>query len=236
MKIRRRKKENYGKARKRRLLACLLVLGVLFGVIYITASLRLRPLILEIAASKAQFIASRAINDSVSDELLSNAAQYTDIIKFEKNSDNQILAINTDIIKINNMKARIINRVSEKLKAADMTVIKIPIGSIIGGDLFYGRGPRISVQLMPLGSASADFVSALESAGINQTRHRIIIEASVNMSMLVPGGSSSITATSQISIAETVLVGSVPNSYTYLEDGNNKGVEKYFNYADSSQP
>lgn len=230
-------KRRYGKAasfRKNarvRILLILLVVAASGAIAFITVSLRLRPIISDIASSKAQFIAERAINDSVSEEFLANSSQYQDIIKLEKSSDNQILAINTDIIKINSMKAQIVNRITDKLKATDVTIIKIPIGSLMGSDIFYGRGPKIAVKLMPLGSATANFISAFESAGINQTRHRIIIEAEISMSMLLPGGAETVLAKSEISIAETILVGSVPESYTYIEDGHEEGAEKLFDFA-----
>lgn len=206
-----------------------IALSICATTFFLTANLRLRPLISEIAEAKARYIATRAINDAVSEELEENSEEYKNIILFEKDDKNQILAVKTDIIKINTLKSRVIARITDHLGQVESSVVLIPIGNLVKGDIFYGRGPRIAVKLMPLGSASANFLSVFTNAGINQTRHQIIIETHVDMSMLLPGASAKVEVTSQVSIAETVLIGSVPKSYTYIEDADDEATEKYFN-------
>jgi hypothetical protein len=65
--------------------------------------------------------------------------------------------------------------------------------------------------------ASTEFKNSFEATGINQTRHRIIIEANVTVGVLIPGEKTSANIKTDITVAETVIVGSVPDSYTYFE-------------------
>lgn len=211
------------------------VLGlcVVLALSLLVIDLKLRPQIREWAESRARYLATQVINEAISEELEENAADYADIVRFEKDEGGQILAVQTDIVKINNMKSRIVTRISQKLREATEIIIHIPLGNALGNDVLYGRGPDVPVHLIPLGSANANFVSVFTNAGINQTRHQILIETGVELSVLAPGSESTVNVTSQISIAETVLIGNVPNSYTYIDGDNTEGLGKYYQFKNA---
>ena len=132
---------------------CLLAFGAL------AADLRLRPQIREWSQARARYLAGRVINEAISQEMEDNREEYQELVRFEKDQFGQILAVQTDIVTINRMKARIVSRISEKLNSTDISVLRIPIGNALGGDFFYGRGPLVSVRIIPLGAANADFIS-----------------------------------------------------------------------------
>ena len=90
------------------------------------------------------------------------------------------------------------------------------LGSLTGSPLLAGRGPRISVRMESVGSSSARFENQFESAGINQTKHRIVLRIDVYVSILLPGYSTVTQVTNEITVAETVIVGEVPGTYTYF--------------------
>lgn len=208
------------------LACCLLALGVL------AADLRLRPQIQEWSQARARYLASQVINEAISGEMEENRGEYRELVRFEKDQFGQILAVQTDIVTINRMKARIISRISEKLNETGTSVIRIPLGNALGSDFLYGRGPMISLRVIPLGAANADFVSVFTNAGINQTRHQVMIEVQVELSVLAPGSETAVTVSSQISVAETVLIGNVPESYAYI-DGQARSLGNYNPFSDS---
>ena len=94
--------------------------------------------------------------------------------------------------------------------------LSIPVGSLSGSVLLAGRGPRISVRMESVGSSSANFENAFTSAGINQTKHQIVLNIDVAVSILLPGFSTATTVSNAVTVAETVIVGSVPDTYTYF--------------------
>lgn len=198
-------------------LAWLLLACCLLALLVLAADLRLRPQIREWSQARARYLASQIINEAISREMEENREEYRELVRFEKDQFGQILAVQTDIVTINHMKARIISRISEKLNETSVSVLRIPLGNALGSDFLYGRGPLISVRIIPLGAASADFISVFTNAGINQTRHQVIIQARVELSVLSPGSETLVTVSSQISVAETVLIGNVPESYAYID-------------------
>ena len=190
--------------------------------------LQLRPQIREWGQARARYLATQAINQAISQELEENGEEYQDLVRFEKDQFGQILAVQTDVVKVNTMKSRMIARVSQKLNDASAAAIRVPLGNATGMDLLYGRGPKIPLRMIPLGSANADFVSVFTNAGINQTRHQVVIEAEVELNVLAPGSETTLTVSSQISVAETVLIGNVPDSYTYLDTQGENLLQDYY--------
>ena len=204
-----------------------MALSTFAALAFLLMDLQLRPQIREWGQARARYLATQAINQAISQELEENGEEYQDLVRFEKDQFGQILAVQTDVVKVNTMKSRMIARVSQKLNDAAAAVIRIPLGNATGMDLLYGRGPKIPLRMIPLASANADFVSVFTNAGINQTRHQVVIEAEVELNVLAPGSETTLTVSSQISVAETVLIGNVPDSYTYLDTQGENLLQDY---------
>ena len=94
--------------------------------------------------------------------------------------------------------------------------LSIPVGTLTGSALLAGRGPRISVRMESVGSSSARFENRFTSAGINQTNHRIVLEVNVSVSILLPGFTTATQVANEVTVAETVIVGAVPDTYPYF--------------------
>ena len=87
------------------------------------------------------------------------------------------------------------------------------MSAALGISLFSGSGPKIRVRVIPVGAVSTRFVTSFESAGINQTRHEISLEASVVMRIVIPTGAGSVSVSTYVPVAESIIVGSVPDTY-----------------------
>ncbi len=91
----------------------------------------------------------------------------------------------------------------------------------------------IRFTVVPLGSAQADFGSSFASVGINQTIHKISLNVRAEVSILLSGESIGAQIETQVDVAETVIVGRVPDSYTTVEDTTGgKMTDDIFNFAD----
>jgi len=99
----------------------------------------------------------------------------------------------------------------------DINEVGLPLGSLILPELFSGSGPKLPVKVMSISASDADFRNEFSEAGINQTSHRIMMDVHITMTILTPVGTESVTATSAVVVAETVIVGNVPNSYVRVE-------------------
>ena len=121
----------------------------------------------------------------------------------------------------NRLQSAITKDILDRLGQVSEMDLTIPLGTLTGSALLVGRGPSLSVRMQSLGSCSAHFENQFDQAGINQTTHRIILCVEVNMSQfLLPGFQTSTQVDASFSVAETVIVGDVPESYTYFDSGN----------------
>ena len=93
----------------------------------------------------------------------------------------------------------------------------IPLGSLILPELLSGRGPAIPVRILSIRNSESTFESYFTEAGINQTLHQLTMQVGVDVAILVLGRSESFTVTSQVVVAETIIVGDVPD--TFLQAG-----------------
>lgn len=209
----------------------LFIICLMATALFFATELKLRPLVKTYAEGRARLIAIRAINDAVEEELEHQGGVYDNLVFFEKNNEGDILAVKTDSVKINKLKSAILTRINEKINASSSSQIEVPLGNIINGELFSGRGPKIPVLLQMINSANASFVSEFTQAGINQTRHRLIIDATVGMSVLLPGGRAYFEVSTEVNLAETIIVGKVPETYTDIVDSRESILEKYNDYG-----
>ena len=139
--------------------------------------------------------------------------KYSDIVQIERAEEGKLLGITTNIQKINCLKSCLSEAISKELHKEEVKKIKIPLGTILGTELLSGSGPIITVKLFVTGNVTTDFESELSEAGINQTKHRINLDTEVNVSAIIPGYPVETKVKTNITIAETVIVGEVPKVY-----------------------
>jgi len=192
----------------------LLAIIVIFSVVVLKYSeSRVRPVIVSMAEAHARSIGSKVVSEAITEEIEINNISYDDLISFEKDENGKIAALKTDIIMINRLKSRLSVLILEKL--ADMNDINlyIPVGNLINGEFFSGRGPKIEIIVIPVGSVTTNITNVFTSAGINQTRHQIMLEVHVTVSVIMPFSVESSDISTSMAIAETIIVGDVPNLY-----------------------
>lgn len=213
----RRRRPTRPREKGQRALIVFVVIIVILLLLYTFFNMRIRPLVVQMGTSRVSNLATRAINNAVNDEVASGNIDYDKLIGLEKDVDGKVTALKTNMVEVNRLKAEITNKVIDYIESSDTTEISIPIGNVVSSNLFSGRGPKIQIKIVAVSSASASFENVFTSAGINQTRHQIILNVTVRISILLAGYSTSTTVESSISVAETVIIGTVPESYTYFE-------------------
>ena len=197
-----------------RFLALLLAGGVAAGVL--TAVLRLRPLLERMATTRASNAVTRIVSDAVDEAIKEGDIQYTELVTFEKDLEGRITALHSNMAAFNRLQSLILDLVVQRVDTAPAQDLSIPVGNLTGSALLAGRGPRVRVRMETMGASSARFENEFASAGINQTRHRIVLYVDVYITVLLPGMTTATKVSNAITVAETVIVGTVPETYTYF--------------------
>lgn len=197
-----------------RLLACLLAAMVLGTALYATR--RLRPLLASLATTKVSNTVNRIVSEAVDEAVESGAIRYEELVSLEKDNEGRITAVRSNMAAFNRLQSQILDIILLRVDQVSARELSIPIGSLTGSALLAGRGPRITVRMESVGSSSASFQNEFISAGINQTKHQIVLHIDVFVSILLPGFTAATKVSNAVTVAETVIVGSVPESYTYF--------------------
>lgn len=156
---------------------------------------------------------SDLINDAIDRQIETGNIQYDRIVYFEKDLDGRITALKTNMSEVNRLKTDILNIINDEILAMDTTDIGIPMGNLFLPEFLSGRGPAIPVHILSIRNSDAGFESFFTEAGINQTLQQLTMEVSVDVSILVLGKTESFTVTSQVVVAETIIVGQVPDTF-----------------------
>lgn len=186
----------------------------------IVATNHLRSLLGNLAVTRVTNMVGRVVTEAVSDAVNSGEIRYDGLISLEKDADGGIAALQSNMAEFNRLQSAITKDILDRLGQVSDTDLTIPLGTLTGSALLVGRGPSLSVRMQSLGSCSAHFENQFDQAGINQTTHRILLCVDVSMSILLPGFRTSTQVSNAFSVAETVIVGDVPGSYTYFDSGN----------------
>lgn len=163
--------------------------------------------------------AIEVIDDNIL-ELYSNEFSYDDIIKIEKDNEGNITMIRADTIKLNSLASKVSLESQKELKKIGSIGIKFPIGYISKNNILSYLGPSVTVKMEPIGIVKTNYISEFESVGINQTRHKIYLEVETELKVIVPTKSDEVQIKNTIPIAETIIVGKVPQ--TNLDFGERK--------------
>lgn len=194
----------------------LIALAVILIGLFIFTELSFRPMIERVNSYECHKAVSGIINKVVLDELENGGADYSSLVTLSTNSGGDVTSVQSNIVNINRLKARVADRVEKEIAQLSEVKIKIPIGTLSGFKLLHGKGFYIGMNVKPLGYAKTAIISEFSEAGLNQTLHRIVIEISVEVDAIIPGFESRVVVTTSIVAAETVIVGKVPNAYTHV--------------------
>ena len=210
-----------GRPRRNRGISILFLLVALL-LFLAAASLYLKDVSTAIAVSDASDAVTVSINNAIADIMRDGDYSADYFVTFEKSEIGEITAISSNMARINALSAKILDRI---VGATDthMLTVNIPVGNLTGVSLLMGRGPKVPVKIITMTSSRVEFNNSIVTAGINQTKHQINLEVIVDIDILVPWGTESTQVITEVLIADTIVVGQVPD--TYLSMGSESTAE-----------
>lgn len=189
--------------------AVCIILALLIGILLTDA--KLRPAIYDLAALEAHAAAARTVNTAVEGILAKSGVSYADIVSISRNESGDITGITTDIVKLNLFKSRVTNAVDNAFSEKGRAQVSVALGSATGIVFLSGWGPYIKVKIGMKSSTHSDFENVFESAGINQTQHSVMLNIETQVILTMSGRRITRTVATSFCVAQTVIVGSVPD-------------------------
>ena len=184
---------------------------VVFNIILGFFDKRVMPSITETAIIMAKSQTLDIINKK-SVDILSQEFKYDEMIKIEKDNEGNIILVQSDTIKLNYIAAKLSTECNKELSDMNNATIKVPFGWLSNRSAFYSLGPKITMQIEPMGNINTSYESKFESAGINQTRHKIYLNVVAKIRLRLPLQNQDIEVSTQIPVSDTIIVGKIPNT------------------------
>ena len=172
---------------------------------------RMRPMLVTVSEIQVQNAITTLLEQTVASNLEYREFSYDNMIAIQRDDDGNITALITDMARMNQFRNEMVGQLLLELEQLNENPIQVPMGSLIDSELFWGKGPRIKVKTFTVGTVSAEFESEFSSAGVNQTLHKIWLSLSIPVKILLPGAKVESEVDTQVCVAETVIVGQVPN-------------------------
>ena len=198
----------------KKLFAYILIISGILSILFFYAFLvHLRPRILTISQSFVENEVSMIIDEEVKNLMLEEFLSYDKITLITRDSEGKVTSVSINSVLVNNFANELDIKIGDKIENADTIKNEVYITGLIGADFLSGIGPKIPIRFQPVSVTNADITHSFEEAGINQTIHTIILSVSVDIEILLPLAHSQMTVSSQMPIAQTLIIGNVPKTY-----------------------
>ena len=195
--------------------AALLMLLVLLCAI--TLEQNLTEVVLRLASARAEVLAVNVLNEAIED-VIAQGVRYDELVEVTLDQSGSVRLLQANAAGMNSLSSRVSLTAQEKLENLQDQYISVPLGSALGIALLSGAGPKIPVRILPVGAVKTEFDTEFTSAGINQTRHRVLLTMTAQVQLVLPTGSAGVQAVDQVAVAESIIVGEVPESFVNVGD------------------
>ena len=204
---------------------CLVLLLTIIVVVFLDA--QLRPVIQSMAQYRAKNMATQIMNQAVYEVLDQKSDLFDNILTIQKNQEGNITAVEANTSAINRIQSDLSDSIVNSfmnMVGQENNEIDIPLGTLLGIQLFSGRGPEIQMKIVPNGAVKTVTESKFISSGINQTLHQIVVNVEATVTAIIPGYTTSVVVPANYILAETLIVGSVPNAYAQILSQNEQAI------------
>ena len=197
----------------RRLILCALLLILLLMLL----ERNLTRVVLTLASAKAEVLAVQTLNQAA-EALITDGVSYDSLVRVTLGEDGSVRLLQANTAGMNSLASRASLTAQARLESLQDQTVSVPLGSALGIALLAGTGPRIQVHMLPVGAVVTAYETEFTSAGINQTRHRVLLTMRAQVQLVLPTGASGVEAVTQVAVAESIIVGQVPDSFVNVGD------------------
>jgi len=191
----------------------------LIVAVYFFLDARVRPTLFSMAEIEATQMAVAAINHTVQKEVSGGNMDYRDFIAVHRDYNGRVALMQANTVWINRMAADITLEVQNELQGLNNKQVSVPLGQLLGSYIFANMGPCIKVGIHPMGTVNINVIDRFEQAGINQTRHKIYLDFTTMVRVVIPLHSGEVKVVTKVPVAESIIVGDVPNAVINMSGG-----------------
>ena len=208
-------------AKKRRCIRRLLLVLVALCALLWMLERNFKPLVFSLAEARSAAMASQVLSGALA-EALGDGVLYDELMDVRMDERGQVALLSANTMRMNQLADKAGAAALRRLQNMSSERVTVPLGAALGMTLFAGSGPGIPVSIVPIGSIRTDFATEFEACGINQTRHKVYLQVTASIRIVIPTGAKTTEVSVNMLVAESIIVGSVPEGFV----GYNIGEEE----------
>ena len=205
-------KKYAARARRRRLCRRMVLLLLLILLAFVLVERNFRPLVFSLAEARSAAMASQVLSGALA-EAIQGGVTYEDLMNVKMDQNGQVALLSANTMAMNRLATRAGDAALRRLNNMSSERVTVPLGAVLGTTLFSGSGPGVPVSIVPIGSIFTDFATEFEACGINQTRHKVYLQVTANIRIVIPTGAKTTQVSANMLVAESIIVGRVPEGF-----------------------
>ena len=206
---------------KKHIIIVVLIFLVLFIVFYYLKIML--PIIKTYSKAETEVVTEYAVNTAVSN-VVNKTINYNSLININYSAGGEIVSFSANQYEINTITREIVKETQFQMNNLGTDGLNIKFGTLLGIPFLIEHGPNINLKLMPIGAVKGEFVSEFDSVGINMTKHSLFLYIKTHVSIVLPIKNQEVITTTQVLLAESIIIGKVPEVYL-----NGGGINKLLN-------
>ncbi len=151
------------------------------------------------------------INKGLKEYIQERAALFDGLIFHEYAPNGTLVSVRMDTAKMGLIQSGLEATILDAIRDMESTGFTVPSGNLVGSKLLSGKGPRIKIETVPLGTLACDTVNEFESVGINHTLHSVALVFTVKLKAAAPLSGTVLTERFTVRLCESIIIGKVPD-------------------------
>lgn len=199
-------------ARRRRFFRRLKWLVVTLALGAVLLERNFKPMVFSLAEARSAAMASQVLSGALA-EAIGDGIGYDDLMNVRMDQSGQVALLSANTMRMNQLADRAGQAALRRLNNMSSERVTVPLGAALGMTLFAGSGPGVPVSIVPIGSIYTDFATEFEACGINQTRHKVYLQVTASIRIVIPTGAKTTQVSANMLVAESIIVGRVPEGF-----------------------
>lgn len=194
----------------------LCVILILFTIFFCLFEAKARDLVHNLVDNELEIHAMNAIDSAIGEILNEIEVGYNNLIITNTDNQGNVTSLQTNSVAVNTLKSEISLKITEYIRQDHTIKVGVPAGAFTGIVLLSSTGPDVYVSLRLGGSVTTTIKSEFNSAGINQTIHRIYLVVDADISLTCPILLYETNFITEYELCQTIIVGNTPQTFANI--------------------
>lgn len=205
-------------AKKRRWMRWTILFALALCTAFVLMERNFKPLVFSLAEARSASMASQVLYGALA-EAMEEGVTYDDLMNVHMDDRGQVALLSANTMAMNRLADRAGQAALRRLGDMSSERVSVPLGAALGLTLLAGSGPEVPVSIVPIGSVATEFATEFEACGINQTRHKVYLQLTASIRIVIPTGAKTTNVSANMLVAESIIVGGVPEGFVGYDLG-----------------